>query len=417
MQKPSVIIMAGGSNSRFFPFNSTQHKGTITLHGQTLLSRTLANLKAHDFNEICIVISPRDQENGFSDELIASTKKELNLSLKFAIQTEAKGMGNAVLTGATVFPNATQLAIISPYQITAGELLDQMLAKGETCLCTTTTNNPANYGIVHFSDAGLVDQIIEKPTVGTEPSNQKVLTLYLVNQRFMEILAAEPAAEYNFETALDKSLHEQPAPTLKLEEPLPSLKYPWDLFAFQKLFDQQLKSQVDESAHIATTAVIDESAGKVWIESGVKIGHASRIVGPAYIGKNVTVGDFCLIRESSLEANVLVGAHSEIARSIMMPASTIHRGYIGNSIIGAGTKLGAGLVTANKRFDRQLISVEVKGKLVSSGQKALGVMIGDQVRVGTNVTTMPGICIGSQSTILPGLVISRNVTPNTIKKD
>jgi len=105
----------------------------------------------------------------------------------------------------------------------------------------------------------------------------------------------------------------------------------------------------------------------------------------------------------------VIGAQSEVARSILMTKSTIHRGYVGDSIIGSNSKLGAGFLTANKRFDRKAIPVEVKGKLVDSGRRALGVIMGENVQVGTLVNTMPGKCIGSNTLIFPGSIIYQNI--------
>lgn len=419
MQKPPVIILAGGATSRFFPFNAQTHKGLISLHGQTLLERTIRNLQAHEFREIVLVVTPRDQAAGEIEIVAHRLESELEIELQLAVQPEALGMGDAVLRGLEKIAPAKQdqIAVISPYQLTAGDLLSDMIAKGPLCLCTSVTDQPSNYGMVHFNSAGEADGIIEKPTADQAPSDQKVLTTYVLSQEFIRTLQALPVSEYNFEEALNQCLQKNPAPVWRLAEPLTTLKYGWDLWQFQHHFFAEMTSFISPKAQIATTAVIDENAGPVWIEAGVTIGHASRIVGPAYIGQGVTIGDFCLIRSSSLETAVLVGAHSEVSRSIMMPNSSIHRGFVGDSIIGHHTKLGAGFVTANKRFDRQPVMVEVKGKLVTSGRTAFGALIGDQVQVGTNVSTMPGVCIGSRSSILPGTIVKRNLPHNSQAQD
>lgn len=411
MQKPPVIILAGGSNSRFFPFNTLTHKGGLTLHGKSFLARTLENLKDHDFNEVIVVISPKDEANGALKDAVQQTNQTLQLQMTFVVQPEAKGMGDAVLTGLSVIDlkNVNQVAIIFPYHISAGELLDNMSNLGETCLCTSETENPSNYGIVHLNQAGEVDGIVEKPENGTAPSNQKVLGLYLVSKKFLELLQRSPITEYSFEAVLNSFLQTSPAPKLKLALTLPTLKYPWDLFSFQNILFKTMHGTQSSEVSISKTAVIDESKGPVQIEAGAKIGHSTKIVGPVYIGKNVRVGDFCLIRETSLEENVLIGSHTEVARSIFMTGSTVHRGYVGDSIIGNDTKLGAGFITANKRFDRKTIPVEIKGKLIDSGKRALGVCIGENVQVGTLVNTMPGKCIGSNSFIFPGSIIYQNV--------
>src|SRR6185369_8515937 len=101
---------------------------------------------------------------------------------------------------------------------------------------------PSEYGMLSFNEAGQAVNIVEKPAVGTEPSDQKILTMYLFNQDFLNQLKNTPPAEYNFEAALSALLQRQPAPVLKLDhEPL-SLKFPWQLLGFMETLLSELKS-------------------------------------------------------------------------------------------------------------------------------------------------------------------------------
>lgn len=410
MTRPPVIILAAGANTRFFPFNHSFHKGIVSLQGKTLLERTLENLHQHGFDEVVIVVSPTEKERGAVQKIADSCQESFGTKVTLSVQTEANGMGSATLCGLKLLPeNLKQVAIISPYHTTAGEMLDKMTTLGDSCLVTSSTTEPSRFGMIHFNSENKADGIIEKPAKGTEPSDQKILSIYLLSQTFLQILQSEPPAQYNFETALNSFLQTAPSPVLQLSEPLMSLKYPWDLFSFQTTFFAQLTSKIDPTAEISPTAVIDESNGPVHIKPHAAIGHASKIVGPAYIGTGAHIGDFCLIRESSLESDVRVGAHSEVARSIMMANSTIHRGYIGDSIIGTGVKIGAGFVSANKRFDRKTVGVEVNGKVEDSGRKALGTFIGDDAQIGVNVCTLPGKSIAAKSLVKPGTVVDQSI--------
>ncbi len=416
MQTLPVLILAGGINSRFFPLNNSTHKGGVTLHGETLLARELRNLKKNGFEQVVITISSRDEENASIKSVVESVNKELGLAVQFAVQPEAKGMGDAVLVALKTLnqPDIQSVAILSPYHITGGDLLSRMKELGDLVLCTSPTSTPERYGIASFSTDGKMTGIVEKPATGTEPSKEKVLSLYVLSNHFIKTLNQTAAEEYAFEKALDTCLKETPAPVLHLQEEIVTLKYAWNLFDFQKKFFADMPSYRDSSASVADTAVIDESAGPVYIEAHAKIGHAVRIVGPAYIGKGVRVGDFCLVRESSLEENVLIGAHSEITRSIFLSGSNIHRGYVGDSIIGAETSLAAGFITANKRFDRKSVPVQIKEKTVDSGRRGFGTIIGENTKIGTNVSTMPGKLIGSHCTIFPSQTIYHNVLDRTI---
>jgi bifunctional UDP-N-acetylglucosamine pyrophosphorylase/glucosamine-1-phosphate N-acetyltransferase len=416
MSKPTVVILAGGQSSRFFPFSFSTHKGGIALQGKTLLRHTLENLQKHGFENVIIVISPRDQESHTLQSDVQNAG--LSLHISYVVQEEARGMGDAILlahSSATPF-GSDRLAIISAYQTQAAEILNQMLQKNvQNVVAATHTDRPWDYGILSIED-GFVTTITEKPERGTEASNQKVQTIYLLSNRLVEILRALPESTYNFEDALNILFKETQVAALQLNEALPSLKYPWDIFYFQKMFFAEQKSFIHKSAKIADTAVIDETKGTVYIDEGAVISHCARISGPTYIGKNAFVGDFSLIRESNLEEGVQVGVFSEIARSIFLPGSTIHSGYVGDSIIGEQVKIGAGFITANKRLDRQNIRVKVGEKLVNSERRALGVFIGEKTHVGIKTATMPGTCIGANSIIYPNLNISQNLPASSIAK-
>lgn len=404
MSKPPVVILAAGASSRMFPLDKHEHKGLVRLCGKTLLEHTLDNLVAHDFNQVVIVTRA-----GSSNHIhqILSNYFSNNLSIEIVEQNEPKGMGDALLTARQHL--AGDFAVIAPYHHRAGALLSQMISMSQTnVLLVSSTPTPWQYGIVEL-DGDRATNLVEKPPQGSEPSNLKVQVLYLLGQQFLEILSGLPADTYNFETALNQLMKETVVKTLKTDDALPSLKYAWNLFNFQHVFLSQLKSSIDPSAQIASKAVLDETHGPIVIEAGAKVGDFTKLVGPTYLGPNTQVGDHCLIRQSCLEAGSRVGAHTEIARSILLQKASIHFGYLADSILGSGVSIGAGLLTANKRLDRQAISTLVKEKFLSTRLKRLGVIIGDQTKVGIGVHTMPGVLIGADTMVMPHQVVARNI--------
>ena len=410
MAKPTVIVIAGGANSRFFPFQSHGPKGAFTLLGKPLLTRTIENLVQHDYRQVIFVITARDAEHGITQGIVE--RSGLHLDAKYVIQAEPKGMGDATLLGAAQLAEdeRQRFAVISAYQLTAGELLDQMAALGNgTVVAAATTDRPQDYGMLSFTADGLVEAIIEKPEPAAAPSDQKALTIYLLDGAYLRELQNTPPAEYSFETALAATLKRAPAPTLRVPiEPL-SLKYPWHVLRFlNHLLGQQQSGQAT-SAQIAPTAVIDESVGPVVIGEHAKIGHASRIVGPCYIGENVVIGDFVLVRSSAIEKAVHLGCFTEVARSVIGEGTHFHSGYVGDSIIGQQVRIGAGFINANKRLDRRSIGVKIKGSVVDSGTNQLGALIGDHAHIGVHVSVMPGKCIAPHAVVMPHQSVTENV--------
>lgn len=405
MKKCQVLIIAAGSNSRFFPLNQKTHKGGITLGGQPLLAQTLTNLHEHGFDEVVLVVSAKDLNGqGLSSHIPTDF---LGMHITFAEQVTAQGMGDAILgVQATI---TDRFAVISPYHTQAGQILSQMVSHPEPCVVAVTqTSSPWNYGIVSVSNDKAVS-LIEKPPQGTEPSNLKLSSLYVLSPAYLESLAATPPEEYSFETALNQVMQTSDVGVVQLESSPPSLKYPWQLFDFQAQLFAAMKSFRSPDALIDQSAVIDETHGPVLIEAGARIGHAAKIVGPCYLGKDVLVGDFSFVRNSSVEAGSHIGANTEVVRSIILEKASLHFGYLADSIVGSEVKIGAGFITANKRLDRRNIAVEVKNKKVDVGRNNLGVIIGDGANVGIRVSTMPGVLIGSGAAIFPGSILYNRV--------
>jgi bifunctional UDP-N-acetylglucosamine pyrophosphorylase/glucosamine-1-phosphate N-acetyltransferase len=90
-----------------------------------------------------------------------------------------------------------------------------------------------------------------------------------------------------------------------------------------------------------------------------------------------------------------------------------HLSYVGDSILGGDCNLGAGTITANLRFDDENVKVRVKSRSLDSGRKKLGVIMGDRVKTGIDVSIMPGVKIGHDSWIGPNVTLTRDVEPYT----
>jgi bifunctional UDP-N-acetylglucosamine pyrophosphorylase/glucosamine-1-phosphate N-acetyltransferase len=111
---------------------------------------------------------------------------------------------------------------------------------------------------------------------------------------------------------------------------------------------------------------------------------------------------------------VRVGNACEIKNSIIMDNAHIgHLSYIGDSIIGEKGNLGAGTIAANYRLDAGTVKMMVKDKLVDSGRKKLGAVLGDNVKTGINALLMPGVKVGNDSWIGPNLIVQRDLPPKS----
>lgn len=410
MQPTTAVLLAAGANSRFFPFNTRIHKSGYQLLGRSLIERTLDGLHKAGIKSVVIVESPRDHEHHNLQQQVDQFVDKLEI--KFVVQHQPKGMGDALLQAKNFLRE--QFVVLFPYAIEAGTILTQLTEQTQSdgAICIAPTKEPWRYGIVSM-EKDRITGIVEKPERGTEPSNFKAQGIYVLNTEFLQYLQQEPPAEYNFEAALNTFCREKQVLAITQQTGLPSLKYPWHFFDFQTHLFQSLESLTAESASVDESAILDDSHGPIVIEENVKIQSHVKIVGPCFIGKNSFIGDYSFIRESSIEQATTIGAKTEIVRSIIFPKVSIHLGYIADSIIGSEAKIAADFITANKRYDRQPVKMQIKHKKVATGKKALGMFMGEGVETGIGVKTMPGICIGANSQIYPGLTLYENIPHNS----
>lgn len=405
-----ALILAAGESSRFWPLSDGNHKSLARIMGQSLISRTIESISAAGVRDIIIVQSP-------SAGLEKAITSPSGVSLKFVLQPEPRGMGDAVLSAKKHIKG--NFFVANPYHFGAGKILKEILLRhkktdARIILVGKKTDAPERYGVFKIKD-GKAAGIVEKPEKGGEPSDIRAVGMYFLPEDFLEQLSLERDAHYSFEGALENALKASPAELIITEDWLPTLKYPWDLFPIEKnLMDGFFggkKPGIPKTAHIDRTAKIE---GSVRIGAGTRVLENAVIRGPCYIGENCIIGNNALLREYvDVGDNAIMGANTEVARSIIGEGTHIHSGYVGDSIISENCKIGAGVITANTRIDRNEIYSAVKGERVGTGLKSFGAVIGRNTSLGVGVKTMPGILIGRNCTIGPGTVVNENVESGT----
>lgn len=135
--------------------------------------------------------------------------------------------------------------------------------------------------------------------------------------------------------------------------------------------------------------------GPVWIGQGVEIRPG------AYIRGGVWIGDGCVI-----------GANTEIKRAILLDgARAPHLNYVGDSILGREVNLGAGTILSNFRHDGGEVRIPLSSRRLSTGRRKLGAILGDRVLTGCNCVLHPGVIVGRETQIYPGVILRPGVYP------
>ena len=200
---------------------------------------------------------------------------------------------------------------------------------------------------------------------------------------------------------------ETPASELTIDKESVYIRYSWDLLAVNEIVIGALsENRIDGT--VREGVVID---GFVEIGKGTVLLPGVYIEGNVIIGENAKIGPNCYIRgNTSIGDKCHVGQSVEIKNSILMDGvSAGHLSYVGDSIIGKNSNLGAGTVTANFRHDGKNHRSEVDGELIDTGRRKFGSIFGDDVHTGIHTSIYPGRKIWPGMMTRPGDCVSRDL--------
>jgi len=176
---------------------------------------------------------------------------------------------------------------------------------------------------------------------------------------------------------------------------LENFEYPWD--ALKGISDLI----VSLGAHLG--ADYTELNPQVWVHKTAKIAPTAFLGAPCIIGAGTEVRHCAFIRGSALVGeNCVVGNSVELKNVILFDAVQVpHFNYVGDSILGYKSHMGAGAVTSNVKSDQTPVVVKNGDEQIATGLKKFGAMLGDHVEVGCNSVLNPGTVIGRNSNIYP----------------
>ena len=187
--------------------------------------------------------------------------------------------------------------------------------------------------------------------------------------------------------------------------------YPWEVLPKISNFIKELGKTLPADEY-------DQVGEDIWIAKSATVFQTAYIHGPAIIGKNAEVRQCAFIRGNAIVGEgAVVGNSTELKNVILFNKVQVpHYNYVGDSILGYKSHMGAGSVTSNVKSDKKLVVVKAGDEKIETGLKKFGAMLGDEVEVGCGSVLNPGTVIGSHSNIYPLSSVRGFVPGNSIYK-
>lgn len=199
----------------------------------------------------------------------------------------------------------------------------------------------------------------------------------------------------------------------KAGELLEGFEYPWEALKEISYFIKKIGPHLDPD-------IYEKKGENIWIARSARVWPTVSVTGPCIIGErtevrqcafirgNALVGDDCVVGNSTELKNVILFNHVQVP----------HYNYVGDSILGFYSHMGAGSITSNVKSDKQPVVVKdvSSGESMETGLKKFGAMLGDHVEVGCNTVLNPGTVVGRNTNIYPVSCVRGVIPPDSIFK-
>ncbi len=396
-----AFIMAAGEGTRMWPLTENRPKPLLPLVGKPIIEYILDAVIDAGIDRITILIG-REGRKIVSD--IGHVYRDIRIDYRH--QEMRVGTGNAALY-AEEFDDDRFMFLNGDILFDAHMLYE--IKDEENAVLAVYRELGDSYGSIEGNE--LLEGISEK----VEGSRNVWINtgIYVFGREIFDALkACAPSVrgEIELTDAINILASRLEVRVIKSKGFWMDLGAPWDLLnALPHLMDD-MESRMD--------GTVEENVslkGNIVLGEGSVIKSGTYIEGPVHIGRNTVVGPSAYIRPYSVIGNNChIGNSSEIKASIVMDGTKIpHFNYVGDSVIGERCNFGAGTKVANLRLDERNIRANLKGRMVDTGRRKLGVIMGDEVHTGINASILPGSMIGSGVSIGPSVTVNGLVKSGT----
>lgn len=403
------VILAAGKGERLRPLTDDRPKVVLKVANRPIIEYILENLDPF-VDEFVVIVRYK------KEKLIEVLGDEFNgKPITYVDQLPGDGTAKAIESAKEHVGDEEFIVANGDIYIEEDGIKELVAAfrreKADAALLVKHFDDLSHLGKIEVEESS-VKRVVEKPGKVPGYANLGVYIFKPEVFEFIEKTSLSERGEYEITDTLNLMLNAGRRVVYAVYSGYwNDIGRPWNLlelneYLLKTKLRHEIRGTVEEGAVLIPPVEVGE---------GTVIRSGAYIIGPVKIGKNSRIGPNCFIRPyTSIGDNCHIGNAVEVKNSIIMDNSNApHLNYVGDSIIGENCNLGAGTITANLRHDRGSIKVEIKGKLEDSGRHKLGAIIGHGVKTGINVSIYPGRKIGSGSLIGPGVVVTKNIPPQT----
>ena len=187
--------------------------------------------------------------------------------------------------------------------------------------------------------------------------------------------------------------------------------YPWEVLS-------RIHDFIIDLGKALPKDIYEEREENIWVAKSAKIAPTACLNGPLIVDEEAEVRHCAFIRGNAIVGKgAVVGNSTELKNVVLFNKVQVpHYNYVGDSILGFKSHMGAGSITSNVKSDKTLVVVKGEGIAIETGLKKMGAMLGDNVEVGCNSVLNPGTVIGRNSNIYPTSMVRGVIPADSIYK-
>ncbi len=399
-----AVMLCAGKGTRLRPLTYTRPKPLLFVGGKTILEHNLETLVECGIEEVILVV-------GYLSEQIADLGTNWKgMKISYVHQAQQLGTAHALYQARELVED--EFLVLNGDDLYWPNDVKQLISAASPTILAKEVSDLSSFGEVKIGENEKLIEILEKP----EDHKQGLANTgcYFLSKEIFDLIASlkpSPRGELELTDAINLLAKKEEVLVRVARDWLP-VSYPWDLLrANEVILSKLAESSIEGDVESGATLV-----GPIVVGKGSKIRSGSYIEGPCYIGENCEIGPNCYLRKyTNLEGDCKVGNGVEIKNSILLKGVRVpHLSYVGDSLIGSYSNLGAGTKIANLRHDERSMKVMIKGKCVDSGRRKLGAIVGACCKFGVGTLIAPGSVCGPFSWTEPGSYVKFVLEPFTL---